>query len=179
MTTSTKTKASVAGAKRKADASKEGPSKGSKKPKMDSVQGLNPPVEQKEPKKTNAVARRFILGALGIPVSKEVEKLAVNGTDRKKGTKVHNPQISEAKGPVENKATAQAQGDSSDYDFKDFDEDGGVTLNHVEDFDDAEVVLATVQQGVHPERAKANGGGVGPNSTILHPRLKTLFLTTI
>jgi hypothetical protein len=172
MTTAMNTKASMAGAKRKAETSKESPSKGSKKPKIDSAKCLKPHVEPQRPEKTDAVARRLISGALGVPVSKKTENLAVIGSNGKMDTKV--PQA-KAKGPIVKKATVQTQTDSSDDDFDEFDEDGGVALDDAENSDDAEESLPTVQQGVHPDRVKANGNSAGPNGTIFHSRLTVLF----
>jgi hypothetical protein len=174
MTTAMKTKALMAGAKRKADASKESPSKGLKKPKIDSAKSLRPHVEPKRPEKTAAVARRLISGALGVPVTKKTENLAVIGSNGKKDTKVPRAQVVKAKGPIVKKATVQTQTDSSDDDFDEFDEDGGVALDDAED-SDTEESLPTVQQGVHPDRVKANGNGAGLNGTILYSRLTVLF----
>jgi hypothetical protein len=168
MTTAMKTKASMAGAKRKADTSKESPSKGSKKPKIDSAKSLRPHVEPKRPEKTAAVARRLISGALGVPVSKKTENLTVIGSNGKNDTKVPQAQVVKAKGPIVKEATVQTQTDSSDDDFDEFDEDGGVALDDAEDSDDAEESLHIVQQGVHPDRVKANGNGAGLNGTIFH-----------
>lgn len=172
MTTAMKTKASMAGAKRKADTSKESPSKGSKKPKIDSAKSLRPYVEPKRPEKTAAIARRLISGALGVPVSKKTENLAVIGSNGKKNTKVPHVQVVKAKGPIVKNATVQTQTDSSDDEF---DEDGGVALDDAENSDGAEESLPTVQQGVHPDRIKANGNGAGPNGTIFHSKLAVLF----
>jgi hypothetical protein len=165
MTTDMREKATMAGAKRKAEISKE-TSKGSKKPKIDSVQNLKPHVESKRSEKPDVVARHLISGALGVPVSKKTEKLTVDPTNMKKDMKAPKAQASKVKSPIVKKVAAAARADSSDDDFEDFEEDGGVALDDVEGSDDAEESLHTAHQGVHPDRVKANSNGARPNSTI-------------
>lgn len=164
-----KTKDSMAGAKRKAEMIKEGPSKGSKKPKIDSVQSPKPQAERNgniRPEKTDAVARRLIAGALGVPVPKKTGKLGVNSSIGEKVAKFPKAQVTKARGPIVKEVTVQAQADSSDEDSNDSDDDGGVALDNAEDSDESEESLPTVHQGVHSDRVKANGNGAGSNGTI-------------
>jgi hypothetical protein len=168
----------MAGAKRKAETTKEGPSKGSKKPKVDSVQSLKPRVERNgniRPEKTDAVARRLIAGALGVPLPKKIEKLGVNGSIGKRNAKTPKAQAAKANGPIVEEATMQAQADSNDEDSNGSDEDGGVALDNSEDSDESEQSLPAVHQGVHPDRVKANGNGAGPNGIIFYSILAHLF----
>jgi len=178
MPTALKTKDPMGGAKRKAETTKEGPSKGSKKPKIDPVQSLKPRVERKgniRPEKTDAVARRLVAGALGVPVPKKTEKLEVNGSIREKATKLPKAHATKVNGPIVNEATMQAQANSSDEDSNGSDEDGGVALDGVEDSDESKESLPTVHEGVHPDRVKANSNGAGPNGKIFHSILGYTF----
>jgi hypothetical protein len=171
MPTAVKTKDPMAGAKRKAEMVKEGPLKGSKKPKIDFVQSPKPRVERNgniRPEKTDAVARRLIAGALGIPVPKKIEKLELNSSIGKKDVKIPRAQATKGKGPIVKEVTVEAQADSSDEDSNDSDEDGGVALDDAEDSDESEESMPTVRQGVHPDRVKANGNGAGPNGRIFN-----------
>jgi len=164
-----KEKDPIAGTKRKAEMIKEGPSKGSKKRKIDSVQSLKPRVERNSNirlEKTDVVARRLIASALGVSVPKRTENPAVNSSIVKKDAKIPKAQVTKVKGPIVKEVTVQAQADSSDEDSVDIDEGGGVALDSTEDSDDSGEPLPTIHQGVHPDRVKANGNGVGLNGTI-------------
>jgi hypothetical protein len=126
MSTATRTKVSITGAKRKAETIREGHSKDSKKAKVDSVRGLKPRIESDR------------------PVS--------NG--RKEAQNIN------ARATIGKGVRLQDQPDSSDDEYDGFDDDGGVAL------DDTEESLPTEQQGVHPDRVKANGLSAGPNGTV-------------
>lgn len=178
MPTAIKAKASTAGAKRKAEMIREGPSKGSKKPKIESVQSPKPRSEHNgnmRPEKTDAVAKRLIAGALGVPVQKKIEKLGVNSSIGEKDAKIPKAQATKAKGPTVKEITVQAPADSSDGDFDSIGEDGGVALDDAEDSDESEEPLPAVHQGVHPDRVKANGNSAGPNGIIFHSILAYLL----
>ena len=166
MTTAVKPKVPMAGEKRKAETIKAGSSKRWKKPKIDSMQSLISRGEPKRPEKNNTIARRIISSALEGPVSNKAEKLAMNGTDREKGAKVPKAQVIKAR---------DSNADSNDDDFDGFEEDGGVTLDVAGDSDEAEESLPTVQQGVHPDRIKANGNGSGPNGTVPCLKIYSFF----
>ncbi len=175
MTTAVKTKASMAGAKRKAETMKDGSSKGSKKPKVEYVQSSKPRIEPNRPEKTDAVARGIISAALGVPLANKSENLAVNLGNGKQDVKRRKAHITKAKGSIVKNATVQGPADSSDDDFDGFDEDGGVALDDSQESDQAEESLPTVQQGLHPDRVKAHGNGAGPNGTIFYSRPTSFF----
>jgi hypothetical protein len=177
MPTTVKEKDPMAGAKRKAEMIKEGPSKGSKKPKIDSVQSAKPRGERNgniRPEKTDVVARRLVAGALGVPVPKRTENSGVSSNIVKKNVKTPKAQVTKVKGPVVKEVTVQAQADSSDEDSVDIDEDGGVMLDNTEDSDDSGEPLPSIHQGVHTDRVKANGNDVGLNGTIFYSILSTV-----
>jgi hypothetical protein len=160
------TKASMAGSKRKAEMIKEEPSKGSKKPKIDSLQSRNPRVERNGNRQEKTA---------GIPVPKSAERVGVNGSVRKRDTKIPKSQATKPKGATVKEVTVQALADSSDEDFDGIDDDGGVALDDAEDSYESEEPLPTVHQGVHPDRVKANVNGAGPNGTILNSVLAYIF----
>jgi hypothetical protein len=176
MPTAAKTKASMAGAKRKAETIKGGPSKGSKKPKIDSMQSPNLRVEVNAtmPKKTDAVARRLIAGALGVPVPKKNENQVASKSNGENGAITGEAKATRTKRSTTEVLKEQAQADSSDDDFDGSDEDGGVALEGSEDtdeldeLDESEDAPQRGQQGVHPDRLKANANGAGQNGMIIH-----------
>lgn len=160
----------MAGAKRKAETIKEGPSKGSKKPKIDAVQGLNPSNEENgsiRPEKTDTVARRLIAGALGLPVPNKNNKREATGSNEGKETNVVRAKDTKGKVHSAKDVKVQTQTDSSDDEFNDISEDGGVALEESDNSQELEEASPTGHEGVHPDRIKANANGAGPNGTIL------------
>jgi hypothetical protein len=174
MPTAVKMKATMAGAKRKAETIKEGPSKGSKKPKIDSVQSLKTRTERNgttRPEKTDAVARRLIAGALRVRLQNKIENQGASDKHGEKETKIGRAQATKTKCHTTKDVKIQAPADSSDDELDSTDEDGGVALEQAEDSeesDESEKSPHTGHHVVHPDRVKANANGAGPNGMIIY-----------